>query len=39
MHIAKKNYLPTKGCIALKKTDMIKIIGKLTKIKKILISF
>ncbi len=39
MHITKENYLPTKGCIALKKTDMIKIIGKLTPTEKILISF
>ena len=36
LHIAKKNYQPTKGCVALKKQDLIKltsIIKKNTKIK------
>ena len=36
MHIAKKNYRPTAGCIALQKNDLIKlleIIKKNTKIK------
>ena len=36
MHIAKKNYSPTAGCVALKKNDLIKlleIIKKNTKIK------
>ena len=36
MHIAKKNYSPTAGCVALKKKDLIKlleIIKKNTKIK------
>ena len=35
MHISKKNYQPTKGCIALKKKDIIylaKIINRNTKI-------
>ena len=39
IHISKENYLPTKGCIALKKSDLIEIIGKLTETDKILISF
>ena len=26
LHIAKKNYLPTKGCIAIKKNDFLKIL-------------
>ena len=26
LHIAKKNYLPTKGCIAIKKKDFLKIL-------------
>jgi len=26
LHIAKKNYLPTKGCIAIKKSDFLKIL-------------
>lgn len=36
IHIAKKNYSPTKGCIALSKIDLLKIlynINKNTKIK------
>jgi L,D-peptidoglycan transpeptidase YkuD (ErfK/YbiS/YcfS/YnhG family) len=36
IHIAKNNYKPTKGCIALRKIDLIKllqIIKKNTKIK------
>ena len=39
MHIAKKNYYPTKGCIALSKKDLIFIVSKLSKNEKILISF
>ena len=36
LHIAKKNYAPTKGCIAISKKDMILLISKIntkTKIK------
>ncbi|MDA7715601.1 L,D-transpeptidase family protein [Pelagibacteraceae bacterium] len=36
IHIAKKNYKKTKGCVAIKKTDLLKIIQKLkinTKVK------
>ena len=29
MHIAKRNYSPTKGCIAIKKNDMIKLARKI----------
>ena len=39
MHIAKKNYLPTNGCIALQKKDLIFMISKLSIGEKILISF
>ena len=31
IHIAKKNYKKTKGCIALKKRDLLKIISKVKK--------
>ena len=31
IHIAKKNYLPTKGCIALKKNDLLKLLSKIRK--------
>ena len=31
IHIAKKNYEPTKGCIAVKKKDLIKILNSITK--------
>jgi L,D-peptidoglycan transpeptidase YkuD (ErfK/YbiS/YcfS/YnhG family) len=36
IHIAKKNYSPTKGCIALSKIDLLEILNKInsnTKIK------
>ena len=39
IHIAKNNYYPTKGCIALNKKDLIFMISKLSKHEKILISF
>ena len=39
IHIAKKNYFPTKGCIALVKKDLIYLISKLSINEKILISF
>ena len=29
IHIAKRNYSPTKGCIAIKKNDMIKLARKI----------
>lgn len=38
IHISKQNYESTKGCIALKKKDLIKIISKLTKNTKVLIN-
>ena len=31
IHVAKKNYEPTKGCIAVKKKDLIKILNSITK--------
>ena len=39
LHIAKNNFTPTRGCIALKKKDLILIINKLKINEKILISF
>ena len=39
IHVAEKKFAPTKGCIALKKEDLIQIINNLTKDEKILISF
>jgi L,D-peptidoglycan transpeptidase YkuD (ErfK/YbiS/YcfS/YnhG family) len=38
IHIAKKNYEPTAGCIALKKRDLIKLLKKIKKNTKIKIS-
>ncbi len=38
IHIAKKNYKPTAGCIALKKTDLIKLLQMIKKNTKINIS-
>jgi L,D-peptidoglycan transpeptidase YkuD (ErfK/YbiS/YcfS/YnhG family) len=38
IHIAKKNYKKTAGCIALKKTDLIKLIKKVKKNVKIIIN-
>jgi L,D-peptidoglycan transpeptidase YkuD (ErfK/YbiS/YcfS/YnhG family) len=31
IHIAKKNYPPTQGCIALKKNDLLKLLSKISK--------
>jgi L,D-peptidoglycan transpeptidase YkuD (ErfK/YbiS/YcfS/YnhG family) len=31
MHITKKNYLKTLGCIALKKNDLLEILNKVKK--------
>ena len=39
IHIAKKNYFPTKGCIALNKKDLIFLISHLSINEKVLISF
>ena len=39
MHIAKKDFFPTRGCVALKKNDLISIIRKISISEKILISF
>jgi L,D-peptidoglycan transpeptidase YkuD (ErfK/YbiS/YcfS/YnhG family) len=38
IHIAKKNYKPTAGCIALKKIDLIKLVQMIKKNTKINIS-
>jgi L,D-peptidoglycan transpeptidase YkuD (ErfK/YbiS/YcfS/YnhG family) len=38
IHIAKKNYKKTLGCIALKKTDLIKLLKKINKKTKVIIS-
>ncbi len=38
IHIAKKNYKPTQGCIALKKGNLIKLISKINKDTKIRIN-
>ncbi|MBF96279.1 MAG: hypothetical protein CFH34_00883 [Alphaproteobacteria bacterium MarineAlpha9_Bin4] len=39
IHVAKNNFIPTKGCIALRKRDLIIMISKLSKNEKILITF
>ena len=31
IHVAKKNYQPTQGCIALKKNDLLKLLSKISK--------
>ena len=31
IHIAKKNYRPTQGCIALKKNDLLKLLSKISR--------
>ncbi len=31
IHVAKKNYPPTQGCIALKKNDLLKLLSKISK--------
>jgi L,D-peptidoglycan transpeptidase YkuD (ErfK/YbiS/YcfS/YnhG family) len=38
IHVTRKNYRPTKGCIALKKNNLIKLISKINKNIKIKIS-
>ena len=38
IHITKKNYQPTKGCIAIKKNNLVKLISKIDKNIKIKIS-
>ena len=38
IHIAKKNYPPTQGCIALKKIDLLKLLSKIRKSIKIKIN-
>ena len=38
LHIAKKNYMPTKGCIAVSKKDMLFIINKIDSKTKLIIS-
>ena len=37
LHISKKNYLPTHGCVAITKNNLLKIIPKITKSTKIFI--
>ena len=39
IHIAKNSFLPTKGCIALKKKDLVSIIKKLRLTDKLLVTF
>ena len=39
IHIARNNYFPTKGCIALNKKDLVFLISQLSIDEKILISF
>jgi L,D-peptidoglycan transpeptidase YkuD (ErfK/YbiS/YcfS/YnhG family) len=31
IHVAKNNYQPTQGCIALKKNDLLKLLSKISK--------
>ena len=38
LHVANRNYKPTKGCVAILKKDFLKIIPKINKNKKILIN-
>jgi L,D-peptidoglycan transpeptidase YkuD (ErfK/YbiS/YcfS/YnhG family) len=38
IHVAKKNYQPTQGCIALKKIDLLKLLSKIIKSIKIKIN-
>jgi len=38
LHMAKKNYSPTKGCIAISKRDMLLLIGKIGKKTKLIIN-
>ena len=38
LHIAKRNYDPTRGCIALKKKDLILLVGKINNRTKIIIN-
>ena len=37
LHLAKKNYQPTKGCIAINKKDMQLLVSKLDKKSKLII--
>ncbi len=37
LHLAEKNFKPTKGCISIRKVDFIKILPLITKKTKILI--
>ncbi len=39
IHIAKKNYKKTKGCIAIKKVDLLKILKELKKNNKVKIGY
>jgi L,D-peptidoglycan transpeptidase YkuD (ErfK/YbiS/YcfS/YnhG family) len=38
IHVAKKNYKPTAGCVALKKKDLIKLLKYINKKTKICIN-
>ena len=38
LHIAKKNYTPTKGCVAINKKDMFLLISKINKKSKLIIN-
>jgi len=38
LHIAKRNYAPTEGCVAIRKKDMIVLTNKISKTTKIIIS-
>ena len=38
LHIAKKNYSPTKGCVAVNKKHMMLVIGKINKKSKLIIN-
>ena len=37
LHLAKKNYLPTNGCVAINKKDMLFLIAKINKKTKLVI--
>jgi len=37
LHICKKNYSPTKGCVAISKKDMMNLIGNIKKYSKLII--
>ena len=38
LHIARKNYSPTRGCISISKKDILFLIGKITKQTKLIIN-